>query len=158
MNRIKLLSLLERYKKEVSFGEYSHLKDMIGASVIADLTSNGEYYININNVYSITLLDLLNDAMLVSKNTEEYTIPSMNEIKYEKERLNLRSKYDNVSVAKAANTWTDLMVTSNIVSEGQTVNPEEIRLEDYIVDNDLRDTLPLQFNKSKGKGLARTNK
>ena len=145
MNKIKLNLLLDKYKKEVSHGEYSHLKDMIGASIIADLVAKNDYFIEYHNLYDLTLTDFIY-PYFKPKDTSSYTVPSRYELAYEKDALKrLKKAHEYNERRTAANTWLDLMVTTGIVNEGQQINPDEYRLEDYIVDNNLRDILPLPY-------------
>lgn len=145
MNKIKLNLLLARYKREVSHGEYSHLKDMIGASVIADLVARNDHFIECHNLYDLTLTDFVYPYFKPT-DASSYTVPSRYELAYEKDVLKRLEKAPGMyERRKAANTWLDLMVTTGIVNEGQQINPDEYRLEDYIVDNNLRDVLPLPY-------------
>lgn len=94
------------------------------------------------NLYDLTLTDFIYPYFKPTDRSS-YTVPSRYELSYEKDALKrLKKTPEMYEKRTAANTWLDLMVTTGIVNEGRQINPDEYRLEDYIVDNNLRDILP----------------
>lgn len=148
MNKRRLNELLKRYQKEVRNGDMSHLNDLIASMVISDLTEISDSYLTLYSVDEITLSKLLGQ-----REPKEITVPSRYEINDEKLRFEALSKSRINLIGpeekKAANTWMDMMINTDMIKEREKINPSKIVLDNFIEDFNLREILPIKHESKK---------
>jgi hypothetical protein len=144
MTDIRLTRLLKRYQQEVTSGDMTHLKDLIAAMVISDLTAINDSYLIQKGVNNITL-----GSLLKNKKDNKYKVPSKYEIYDNKKRYERNTKLGLQSIInceeKAANTWIDMMLNINMIKEFETINPNEYVLGKFIHDYKLKQLLPISY-------------
>lgn len=127
-NNLKLRLLLREYKNEMAKGNLKHIKDSIAVMTLLDAYANLEYV-----DFSLARL------MRISDKNFEYKVPRLERIEYLKNKykklLKRDAKYIVDEREKAATTWIEMMIRTEIISEGQIINPNDYILSDFISDN-----------------------
>lgn len=137
MNIIKMKYFLWKYKKEISEGEYTHVKDLIALFTIINLSKSfpiDKYY----NFNAISLSSLLANITISSGN---YKVPSLDVlniqideyIKYENEK---NSSFRSDKIIAGLN-WIKMMIEFNIINEGDIINLNNYGLSNFIRDERL---------------------
>ena len=91
MNTIKIKYFLWQYKKEISEGEYTHVKDLIALFTIINLSKSfpiDKYY----NFNAISLSSLLSDMTI---NSDDYKVPSLDILNMQIDEYNEYRKEKN---------------------------------------------------------------
>ena len=137
MNTIKIKYFLWQYKKEISEGEYTHVKDLIALFTIINLSKSfpiDKYY----NFNAISLSSLLSDMTI---NSDDYKVPSLDILNMQIDEYNEYRKEKNNSFLGekkyAAFNWLKLMIEFNIINEGDIINLENYTLANFIRDEKL---------------------
>lgn len=137
MNIIKMKYFLWKYKKEISEGEYTHVKDLIALFTIINLSKSfpiDKYY----NFNAISLSSLLSDMTI---NSDDYKVPSLDILNMQIDEYNeYRNEKNNSFIDEkkfAALNWLKMMIEFNIINEGDIINLENYMLADFIKDERL---------------------
>lgn len=137
MNIIKIRLLLMKYRKEISEGEYTHIKDLIALMTIINLSKSfpfDKYY----NFKSISLSSLLGDTIGIKNKYRVSTLNTINEqIAAHNKSLNGKGKFFKDEKIDAGLNWLKLLIEFNIINEGDTIDLNDYVLADFIKDEKL---------------------
>ena len=150
MTKREIRHLLTKYKKEISKGDKTHIKDSIALMVLWDLSlyNNSIENIDVDNTTLKTLMlwgpriDKDIKKSFIDTKSGKYVVPTIKDIniikgKYKK-GLEKTYKPYNYENENAATTWIEMMLTCGMLEEGQIIDLDEIKYKDFITDDNLK--------------------
>ena len=147
--RQMLYDLLTGYKREIKRYNFAHLKEAIAISVLLDLSlgTSPKAFPKYIEKGDITLNNLIYGAVLERNDKEknDFIIPTKEDLeKLQNHYRKIVYETDPKQMLKtdinqnAAITWIILMINSNMVKEGDSINLSNYDLYDYINDEELK--------------------